>query len=87
MGEICSFTHPISLPPLIFKFIFRPNFRLYSQVETTSMTTKTWTKILRRVIFEKNLHDSLKRSRLMLAADWLICENYKKTRLTAFDTS
>ena len=39
--------HSISLPPLIFKFYFLQYFGLYSQAETTSVTTKTSTKILR----------------------------------------
>ena len=66
MSEIAYLANPIALPSLIFKFIFRPYFGLYSQAETTSVTTKTRTKILRGVLFEKilikNLHDALTES-------------------------
>ena len=62
--RIRSFPHPISLPPLILKFNFRPFFGLYSQAETINVTTKTRTKILGEVLFEKvllrNLHDAIK---------------------------
>ena len=63
MCDARSFPHWISIPPLIFKLDFLPFFGLYSQAETTSVTTKTRTKILGGVVFEKiflqNLHDAL----------------------------
>ena len=54
MSETRSFPYPISIPPLIFKLDFLPFFGLYSQAETTSVTTKTRTKILGGGVFLKN---------------------------------
>ena len=46
MNETGSFPFPILVPPLIFKLDFLPFFGLYSQAETTNVTTKTRAKIL-----------------------------------------
>ena len=64
MSETRCFPNPISIVPLIFKVDFLPFSGLYSQAETTSVTTKSRTKILGEgLIFEKfllrNLHDAL----------------------------
>ena len=53
MSETRSFPYPISIPPLIFKLDFLPYFGLYSQAETTSVTTKTRTKILGGLLLNK----------------------------------
>ena len=54
MSETRSFPYPISIPPLIFKLDFLSFSGLYSKAETTNVTTKTRTKILGGVAFEKN---------------------------------
>ena len=59
MSETRSFPYPISIPPLIFKLDFLPFSGLYSQAETTSVTTKTRIKILGGVAFEKKFDQHL----------------------------
>ena len=87
MGETRCFPDPILIPPLIFKLDFLPYFGLYSQAETTSVTTKTRTKILGG-IFEKfllsNLYHVLIRSSHNLKN---ILKSYGSFGSSSFDTS